>query len=138
MNADEFTAVYDRLGKNLEEIKELTKKPEAFTAPGSDRIVEKTRYLFHSAAKSLVDIGHDIILEHDYREPLNRADIFISLAERDIILSSVVPGVKKAILVLPKINAITPSELLEIITLSLTDIHKCLDSFAVYFNLKDK
>lgn len=137
MNADEFTSAYDRLEKNLAEIKELTKKRESFLTPGSERIVEKTRYLFHSAARSLVEIGHDIILEHDYREPLNRADIFISLAERDIILSSVVPGVKKAILALPKINTITPSELYDLISLSLLDIHKCLDSFAVYFKLKD-
>lgn len=116
----------------------MIKTPKQFETPANRNLFEKLKYLFYSLTKSTVDIGHSIILENDYRDPLNRADIFISLAERDIILSSVVPGVKKAALALPKLNDYPVSEVLDIITESILDIHKCLDSFEVYFSFKDK
>jgi len=116
----------------------LVKIPELLTKPECPKIIEKIKYLFYSVTKSLVDIGHSIILEKEFRDPLNRADIFISLAEQDIILSSVVPGVKKAALSLPKLNNYQHKEIIELVTNSITDMKKCLDSFSVYFSLKDK
>ena len=133
-----FTALYKNLQNNITEIKEIVKNSEELKIPKNQKFFEKLRYLFYSLTKSTVDIGHSIILENEYRDPLNRADIFISLAERDIILSSVVPGVKKAALALPRLNNFSVSDLLELIAASIPDIHTCLDSFQVYFRLKDK
>jgi uncharacterized protein YutE (UPF0331/DUF86 family) len=138
MDEEKFTALYKNLQENIAGIKELIKNPEGLKKPKNQKLLEKLRYLFYSLTKSTVDIGHSIILENEYRDPLNRTDIFISLAERDIILSSVVPGVKKATLALPKLNNYPVSELLDIVSASIPDIHKCLDSFQVYFQLKDK
>ena len=138
MDAESFKPLYENLDKNLKEIKEVIKKPKLLEFTNSAKILEKLKYLFYSATKSLVDIGHSIILENDLRDPLNRADIFISLAERDIVMSSVVPGVKKAVLALSKMNNYQPPETLKLISDSIEDLHKCLDSFVVYFDLKDK
>jgi len=138
MDYPTFTSLYKNLKNNIEEITKTIKKPEQLKTPAGRKILERLKYLFYSLTKSTVDIGHSIILENDYRDPLNRTDIFISLAERDIILPSAVRGVKKATLVLPRLNEYPVSELLDIITNSLDDIHKCLDSFEVYFSLKDK
>lgn len=138
MDADSFKSLYKNLEKNIGEIKETIKKPKLLQSPDYIKIIERIKYLFYSLTKSLVDIGHKIILENDFRDPLNRADIFISLAEREIVMSSVVPGVKKAVFSLPKITNYQYSEILEIVSESINDLHKCLDSFAVYFDLKDK
>ena len=138
MDDEKFKTLYKNLQNNISEIKNLIKKPKELEMLKNQKLIEKLRYLFYSLTKSTVDIGHSIILENDYRDPLNRTDIFISLAERDIILSSVVPGVKKATLALPKLNDYSVSELLDIVSASVPDIHKCLDSFQVYFQLKDK
>jgi len=138
MDGAEFGVLYERLNKNIEEIKEYIKAPDTFKKTEASYIRDKVKYLFYSVTKSAVDIGHSIILELELREPLNRADIFISLAERDIMLHSVVPGIKKAVLSLPKLDAMTPAVLLDMVKKSLSDIGKCLDSFEVYFNLKDK
>jgi uncharacterized protein YutE (UPF0331/DUF86 family) len=138
MDQVKFKTVYERLNKNLDEIKECIKTPETFKKPEASHLRDKTRYLFYSVTKATVDIGHSIILELELREPLNRADIFISLAERDILLHSVLPGIKKAVLSLPKMNTLTPEDLLDLIKKSIPDIGKCLASFEVYFNFKDK
>lgn len=138
MDYPAFTMLYKNLLHNIEEIEEISKTPEQLETPAGRKTLERLKYLFYSLTKSTVDIGHSIILENEYRDPLNRTDIFISLGERDIILPSAVRGVKKATLALPRLNDYQVSELLEIITNSLRDIHKCLDSFEVYFNLKDK
>jgi hypothetical protein len=138
MDYPTFTMLYKNLQHNIKEIEEISKTPEQLKTPAGRKTLERLKYLFYSLTKSTVDIGHSIILENEYRDPLNRTDIFISLGERDIILPSAVRGVKKATLALPRLNDYPVSELLEIITNSLRDIHKCLDSFEVYFNLKDK
>lgn len=137
MDAAEFKVIQERLNKNLDEIKEFIKTPETFKKPKFTHLRDKTKYLFYSVTKSTVDIGHSIILELELREPLNRADIFISLAERDILLHSVVPGVKKAVLSLPKMDSLSPDELLDLIQKSIPDIGKCLASFEVYFSFKN-
>jgi uncharacterized protein YutE (UPF0331/DUF86 family) len=137
MNADQFKNISENLEKNVIEIKETVKNEKILEAPNRTQIFERLKYLFYSVTKSLIDIGHSIVLENEYRDPLNRADIFISLAERDIILHSVVPGVKKAALIMPKMNNYEYEELRNIIAESIGDIHKCLDSFAVYFRLKN-
>jgi len=138
MDNVEFTTLNENLAKNIGEIKSIIKKPETLDPPDGLKILERVKYLFYSLVKSLVDIGHSIILEKDFRDPLNRADIFISLAEHGIIMPSVVPGVKKAVLAMPKISSSGIPELLELVSQSIADLHKCLDSFTVYFTLKDK
>ncbi len=136
MNADEFKVLHDNLEEHIEEIKATLKIKELLESPEHTKKFERMRYLYYSTVKALVDLGHSIILENDLRDPLNRADIFISLAEKDIMMSSVVPGLKKAILTLPQINSMDHARAFEIIAESIDDIHKCLDSFVVYFGLQ--
>ncbi len=137
MNADDFTALYKNLTKNIEEIKSTIKKDNILKETANVTLMERLKYLFYSLTKSLIDIGHSIVLENDFRDPLNRADVFISLAENGIILHSVVPGVKKAVIVLPRLNNSGYDNIIEIIKGSIDDLHKCLDLFAVYFKLKN-
>lgn len=130
--------MYKDLKKNIDEIQSTTKNTNLLELPNSVRTMDKLKYLLYSLTKSLVDIGHSIILENDLRDPLNRADIFISLAEQKIVESSIVPGVKKAVLALSKIDNYKHSEILEIISESIAGLNKCLDAFVVYFDLRDK
>jgi len=118
----------------------MVKKPMAQTmvSPAGVRVIERMKYLFYSLTKTLIDVGNSIIQENSFRQPLNRADIFISLAENSIILPSIVPNVKKAAIALPQVINIGYSETLELVSLSIIDLHQCLDSFAVYYSLKHK
>lgn len=138
MNADEFKVLHDNLEEHINEIKTTLKIKDLLENPEQAKMFERMRYLYYSTVKALVDLGHNIILENDLRDPLNRADIFISLAEKDIMMSSVVPGLKKAVLNLPRINGMKFIQTFEIISETIDDIHKCLDSFVVYFGLQSE
>ncbi len=138
MNADDFNSLHENLKKNIEEIKYNIRHSEMLGSPDGVTMFERTKYLFYSLIKSLVDIGQGIIVEKDFRIPLNRADIFISLAEHGIIMPSVVPGVKKAVIAWPKLSSHGVSDIILLVSESIADLHKCLDSFAVYFQLKEK
>ena len=138
MDYDRFKSMYKDIKKNIDEIKSTMKKADLLKSPDCTKVLDRMKYLFYSLTKSLVDIGHSIILENDLRDPLNRADIFISLAEQKIVESSIVPGVKKAVLALSKIDNYKHSEILEIISGSIAGLNKCLDAFVVYFDLRDK
>lgn len=136
MSITNFPKLYEGMVKNIEELKLIVKKPENLNSLNNTKIVEKTKYLFYGLIKSLVNLGNKIIIENDFRQPLNTADIFISLAEHEIIIPSVIPGIKKAVLATHRINGCSGLELVELISESIVDLHQCLDSFAVYFNLK--
>jgi len=138
MNPGQFRELHESLLKNIEEIKTTIKKLDHnnLNLPEVIKKIERTKYLFYGLTKSLLDIGNNIIIENDFREPINNADIFVSLAEHEIIIFSIVPGVKKAILGMPYIGGRTYSELLQLISESIVDLHKCLDFFALYFGIK--
>ncbi len=138
MNPDNFKRVYGNLETNIYEIKSMIKERDILESADCVKIVERLKYLFYSITKSLVDIGHGIILENNFREPVNRTDVFISLAERDVVMSSAIPGIKQAVFALPKINSYKYPEIVEIVSKSIDDLHKCLNSFAVYFNIKNQ
>lgn len=130
--------MYDTMLKNIEEIKTVYGKIDRYSPEDKIHLCDKIKYLFYGLAKTLVDIGNKIIVENDYRTPLNNADVFISLAEHDIITSNLVPGIKKAVLVIPRVMQSNLEEVFTIIKESMESICKCLDSFAVYYNLKRK
>ncbi len=138
MDAGRFREVYETMQKNIEEIKTITEKLNRYSPEDQIKLCEKMKYLFYGLAKTLVDIGNKIIVENDYRQPLNNADVFISLAEHDIINSNLVPGIKKAVLVIPKVMQINKDDVVALVKESMESICKCLDSFAVYYDLKGK
>ena len=130
-----FQRMSERLTQNIAEIKSATGNPQALgdlQNPGFERIV----YLFHSITKSMVDIGNQIIIENDFRDPLNTADVFISLAEHSVIPSSIVPGMKKAAIVMPRIPNYSSSDLFSIISDCIGDLSRCLVSFKKYHHAK--
>jgi uncharacterized protein YutE (UPF0331/DUF86 family) len=130
-----FKRMSESLTRNISEIKSATQdsqSPNDLQGPGFERII----YLFHSITKSMIDIGNSIIIENNLRDPLNTADVFISLAEHGIIPSSIVPGMKKAAIVMPKIRNYDPSELFGIIADCIDDVGRCLVSFKKYHHSK--
>ncbi|MEO0142487.1 MAG: hypothetical protein ABIL70_05595 [candidate division WOR-3 bacterium] len=138
MDSESFTALYENLQKNLEEIKNNTTKKDRYSIEDKIKITEKTKYLFYGLVKTLVDLGNRIIEENDFRRPLNNADVFICLAEHEIITSNIVPAVKKAVFALPQLYGFAYDEFFAIVEECLSDLRKCLDSYAVYYNLKGK
>ncbi len=138
MDTNDFKVLQENLKKNISEIQSAIKQEDLLESSDRVKILEKTKYLFYSLTKSLIEIGHGIILEHDFRNPLNRADVFISLAERAVVTPSLIPGIKKAVFTLPKINNYQYGELVKIISESIDDLHKCLDCFGNYFLMKEK
>ncbi|MEO0127038.1 MAG: hypothetical protein ABIL44_04735 [candidate division WOR-3 bacterium] len=138
MDKGRFREVYETMQKNIEEIKTVVEKLNKYSPEDQIKLCEKIKYLFYGLAKTLVDIGNRIIVENDFRQPLNNADVFISLAENDIINSNLVPGIKKAVLVIPKVMQSNKDDVIALIKESMESICKCLDSFAVYYDLKEK
>ncbi|MCX7995046.1 MAG: hypothetical protein N3A65_04670 [candidate division WOR-3 bacterium] len=138
MDTGRFREVYETMRNNIEEIKTVMEKLSRYSPEDQLKLCEKIKYLFYGLAKNLVDIGNKIIVENDYREPLNNADVFISLAEHDIINHNLIPGLKKTVLAIPKVMQSNKDEILALIKDSMESICKCLDSFAVYYDLKDK
>ncbi len=138
MDAGRFREVYETMQKNIEEIKTVTEKINKYSPEDQIKLCEKVKYLFYGLTKTLVDIGNKIIIENDFREPMNNADVFISLAEHDIINSNLIPGIKKAVFVIPKVMQSNKDEVVAIVKESMESICKCLDSFAVYYDLKTK
>lgn len=138
MDKGRFREIYETMQKNIEEIKTVVEKLNKYSPEDQIKLCEKVKYLFYGLAKTLVDIGNKIIVENDFRQPLNNADVFISLAEHDIINSNLVPGIKKTVLVMPKVMQSNKDDVVALIKESMESICKCLDSFAVYYDLKDK
>jgi uncharacterized protein YutE (UPF0331/DUF86 family) len=138
MDTGEFKQIYDTMLKNIDEIKTTAEKINKYSPEDRLKVGERLKYLFYGLTKTLVDIGNGIIVENDYRTPLNNVDVFISLAEHDIIIPALVPRIKKAVLNMPKIMQSNTGQVIEIIKESMESICKCLDSFAVYYNLKGK
>lgn len=138
MDSTGFREVNETMQKNIEEIKTVSGKINKYSPEDQVKLCEKIKYLFYGLTKTLVDIGNKIIVENDYREPLNNVDVFISLAEHDIINSNLVPGLKKAVIAIPRVMQSNRDELLSIINESMESICKCLDSFSVYYDLKTK
>ena len=136
MDSDTFHQVKKNLLKNIDEIKETLKRKNLLNAPDTSKTIERMKYLLYSITKTLIDVGHSIILEKDLPAPRNRADIFICLAELEIIMSNIVPGVKKAVIAFPKMNTYSPEETVRLVTSSIGDLHACLDSFTAYFTVR--
>ncbi len=138
MDTNDFEALYDNFKKNINEIKSTINQEGLVELPDQVEILERTKYLFYSITKALIDVGHGIIVENNFRVPVNRADIFISLAERAVVVPSIVPGIKRAVFSLPKINDYQYTDIIKIMSESIDDLHKCLDCFRSYFKMKGK
>jgi uncharacterized protein YutE (UPF0331/DUF86 family) len=136
MNIDDFLNLSENLKKNIAEVKTTTKTCDLLEPLNSNSFA-RTVYLFQSIAKSMVDIGNGIIIESDFRTPLNTADVFISLAEHGVISPSIVPGLKKAAMAIPRIQSSEDTELLEVITNSIEDLKRCLNAFTKHFKSKE-
>lgn len=137
MDSHTFLRVQKNLAKNIDEMKETLKRKDLLNSPDTTKVAERLKYLLYSVTKTLVDIGHGIMLEKDLPPPRNRADIFICLAELDILMPNIIPGVKKAVIAFPRMNTYAPEDIVRLTTSSIGDLHACLDSFAAYFSMKD-
>ena len=136
MNINDFLSFSENLKKNITEIKSTMRTADLLD-PLSSNAYERTVYLFQSITKSVVEFGNGIIIEGDFRTPLNTADVFICLAEHNVIPPSIVPGLKKAAIAMPKVRHLEGSDLLDIIAHSINDLNRCLNAFEKYFRLKE-
>ena len=126
----------DNMKNNIAEIKSIIHNADAIDHNDTSKF-DRGVYLFQSLTKSIIAIGNDIIIENDFRAPLNPADVFISLAEQKLIATSIVPGLKKAAITMPRIANCTKAELVEIMSDCMSDFSHCLNSFSEYFTAKE-
>jgi hypothetical protein len=135
MENQQFKSTYDTMTRNIADIKSMLGKlkPEVIATQDGVKAMERVKYMFYGLVKFLIDTGNRILIDRDREKPINNADIFIHLAEEDVILSTSVPGVKKAVLAMPRIGYSSYSEVLQMIGESIGDLHKCLDAFAAYY-----
>lgn len=133
MNPRAFAETYRWMTANIEELQQIMKKRDK-AKPLETAMIEKIKYLFYGVVRNLVTIGGGIMQDHNFRPARNNADVFICLAENGILLPSVVPGVKRAVLAMPRLAVCPYDEALAIVEFSLHDIQKCLDSFSVYYS----
>ena len=131
----QFKAMYETMNRNITDIKSMLGKlrPEVLATPEGVQAMERVKYMFYGLVKFLIDTGNQILIERDRDRPINNADIFIHLAEEQVILSTSVPGVKKAVLAMPRIGYSSYVEVKNMIGESISDLHTCLDAFAAYF-----
>ncbi len=121
--------------KNISDVKSIISNPNALD-PSDGAKFDRGVYLFQSLTKSIIAIGNDIIIENDFRAPLNPADVFISLAEHNVISTSIVPGLKKAAITMPRITNYGKPDLMEIMAGCISDFSQCLNSYSEYFASK--
>jgi hypothetical protein len=135
MENQQFKTMYETMTHNINDIKSMMGKlrPEVLATPEGVQAMERVKYMFYGLVKFLIDTGNSILIDHDRDKPINNADVFIHLAEEQVILSSSVPGVKKAVLAMPRINYSSYAEVKQMIGESIGDLHKCLDAFAAYY-----
>ena len=132
MGAREFENMRENISRNITEIKSIVRENAArdyIDHQSFDRGV----YLFQSAVRSVINIGNNIIIEFNLRSPMNTADVFISLAENNVIPLAAVRGMKRAALAIPKIKTIADTELLEIMDVSTDALGKCLTAYADFY-----
>jgi len=135
MDLTQFRALKDNMKNNIAEIKSIIHNADTIDHNETLKF-DRGVYLFQSLTKSIIAIGNDIIIENDFRAPLNPADVFISLAEQNLIATSIVPGLKKAAITMPRIANFTKTELIEIMSECMSDFSQCLKSFSEYFTAK--
>lgn len=130
-----FSSLSENIRNNITEVKSAIRDPGLLSASDTQKF-ERIIYLFQSIIKSMIEVGNNIIIENDLRNPLNTADVFISLAEHNVISPLIVPGLKRASLAMPKIRNYGNAELLELITECINDFSSCLYSFNKHFQSK--
>jgi hypothetical protein len=135
MDPHTFESLQENMKKNIMEVKSIINSPSAIE-PSDGAKFDRGVYLFQSVIKSLIAIGNDIIIENDFRTPLNPADVFISLAEHNLISASIVPALKKAAIAMPRISSSTKPELMEMMTECTGNFSQCLNSYSEYFASK--
>ncbi|UCF70627.1 MAG: hypothetical protein JSW49_10610 [candidate division WOR-3 bacterium] len=132
MNVHNFPNIRENIKRNIAEIKSIASDPSVLEPPHR-KSFDRGVYLFQSITKSMIDIGNNIIIAHGYRTPLNTADVFISLAEHNVISPGVVPGMKKAAITLPKIKNQPEAELITVMTTCVDYFSRCLGAYDMYF-----
>lgn len=135
MDPHTFESLQENMKKNILEVKSIINIPSVLE-PSDGATYDRGVYLFQSVIKSLIAIGNDIIIENDFRAPLNPADVFISLAEQKLISTSIVPALKKAAIAMPRISSSTKPEIMQMMTECISNFSQCLNSYSEYFASK--
>lgn len=136
MGAQEFKNLRENISRNIAEIKSITRDSRAGEV--ADRqAFDRSVYLFQSVVHAMINVGNNIIIENNFRSPMNTVDVFISLAEQNVIPQATVRGMKRAALAMPKIKNIADAELVEIMAGCMDDFSQCLASYARFFETQD-
>jgi len=132
----DFPTVRENIKRNITEVKSIISAPNVLD-PLESRVFDRGIYLFQSITKSMIGIGNNIIIENSFRTPLNTADVFISLAEHNVILPAIIPGMKKAAITMPRLKNYQKTELVDVITGCIDDFSRCLNSYESYFQKRE-
>ncbi|RKX68714.1 hypothetical protein DRP53_10170 [candidate division WOR-3 bacterium] len=97
----------------------------------------QARYLYPSVVNNLTQIACHIQDRENWRPPINPADIFILMADNEIIHHHIVPDLKRAIRLSTRVAKIPKEELFEELKAVIRAITMCNDAFKVYFQLKE-
>jgi hypothetical protein len=136
MSIHNFPSIKENIKRNINEVKSIIADPNILD-PLNRKILDRCVYLFRSITKSTIDIGNSIIIENGYRTPLNTADVFISLAEHGVIPPAIIPGMKRAAIIMPRIEKCAEAELIEVMAGGIDDFSRCLSSYEAHFQKKE-
>lgn len=123
------------IDNNIGQIKYLINDKNKFLKDAKRQ--DKARYLYPSLIEKLTQVACFIQDKENWRPPINPADIFILMADNDIIHHHIVPTLKKGIHLVSRINSLSKGELFKELKTVMKHIALCNDAFKVYFQLKE-
>jgi uncharacterized protein YutE (UPF0331/DUF86 family) len=130
MDKRKFTATVTNIGSNIELINDILKSGDDSLLAHPKRI-ERAKYFFASATQSLLNLCNDYIDSQDWRGPINAMDVFIVLAENDIISKEAVPGLKKAVMSIGALTRAGNAEALSIMRECMRGLEHCVSAYKV-------
>jgi len=130
MDKRKLVATIDNISNNVSLIKEILNTGDKALLSNPKRI-ERAKYFFVSATQSLLNLCNDYIDNKDWRQPINAMDVFIVLAENDVIPNEAVPDLKKAVVSISTLGRGPHNESIGLMRDCLRGIEHCIAGYKV-------
>ncbi|HID32838.1 MAG TPA: DUF86 domain-containing protein [bacterium (Candidatus Stahlbacteria)] len=131
----EIKKLIDIIDNNIGQLKYLLREKSKFLA--DPQRMNQARYLYPTLIDNLTKIACHIQDLEDWRPPINPADIFILMADNEIIHHHIVPDLKRAIRLSNRITEVSKEDFFEGVRGILKAVGMCNDAFKVYFQLRE-
>ncbi len=136
MDKRKLVSTIDNISKNVSLIQEILKTGDEALLSSPKRI-DRAKYFFVSAIQSLLNLCNDYIDNKDWRQPINAMDVFIVLAENDVISNEEVPRLKKAVVSISTLNRGSNHDTLALMRECLRGIEHCVAAYKVLIQTGD-